>query len=410
MLTATSGMDKIFLGRQPIFDKSLRVRAYELLYRPGPGLSAGEFDGDRATSSVILNTLTELGLDTVLGNRKGFINLTQRFLLGDHPIPFPPERVSLEILEDIEVTDAVLDAVKELKSRGFEIALDDYQGAANHEPLLDVVDIIKVDLLGIDRTLLPEMVHNLKKRGLRLVAEKVETQDDFELCMQLGFDLFQGYFLCKPKVLNAQRIPGNRLAIMQLLAKLQNPAAELDELVTLISQNVTLSYKILRYVNSAHFGLSREIESIRQAVVMLGQNTIRNLAALMTLSEVYDKPDELIRLSMIRARMCEKLAAHEGIEPGMAFTVGLFSTLDALLDAPMSTLMESLPLASDVQDALVNRGGRAGTLLNAVICYERSLWDEPDCRQYDVGEQTEAYFEALNWADSLFGEIETVGG
>jgi EAL and modified HD-GYP domain-containing signal transduction protein len=402
-------MDKIFLGRQPIYDKALRVHAYELLYRPGPGLTAGEIDGDRATSSVIINTLTELGLDTVLGDRKGFINLTLKFLLGDHPIPFPPERVALEILEDIEVNDELVNAVRELKQKGFEVALDDYNGAANYDPLLEVIDLIKVDLMAVDRLALPELVTRLKQHDLKLLAEKVETQDDFDLCVQLGFDLFQGYFLCKPKVLHAQRIPGNRLAIMQLLSKLQNPEAPLDELVALISQNVTLSYKILRYVNSAHFGLSRQIESVRQAVVLLGQNTIRNLAALMTLSEVYDKPDELIRLSMIRARMCEQLAEADGIDTGMAFTVGLFSTLDALLDAPMETIMESLPLAEDVKNALVHRTGPAGQLLETVICYERGHWEQPECLHFQARTLTEAYFNALNWADTLFAEIASAG-
>lgn len=402
-------MDKIFLGRQPIYDKALRVHAYELLYRPGPGLCAGEIDGDRATSSVIINTLTELGLDAVLGEKKGFINLTLRFVLGDHPIPFSPDRVTLEVLEDIEATDEVLDAIRRLKEQGFEIALDDYIGAADHDPLLEVIDLIKVDLMSVDRMALPGIVTRLRQHDLKLLAEKVETQDDFDLCVQLGFDLFQGYFLCKPKVLHAQRIPGNRLAIMQLLAKLQNPDAALDELVTLISQNVTLSYKILRYVNSAQFGLRRDIESVRQAVVMLGQNTIRNLAALMALGEVYDKPDELIRLSMVRARMCEQLADAEGIDTGMAFTVGLFSTLDALLDAPMDAIMSSLPLAEDVKNALINRKGRPGQLLNTVICYELGQWDNPECREYDAGILTTAYFDALHWADTLFSEIASEG-
>lgn len=399
-------MDKIFLGRQPIYDKGMRVRAYELLYRAGPDATAGSFDGDRATSSVIVNTLTELGLDTVLGNKRGYINLTERFLLGQAPIPFPPERVTLEILETVQITDEIIAAVRGLKERGFEIAVDDYIGGENHDPLLAVADVIKIDLMAMDRSRLPEIVADLKQRGLKLVAEKVETQGDFDLCQELGFDMFQGYFLCRPKILDAQRIPGNRLAIMQLLARLQNPDAELDDLVELISQNVTLSYKVLRYVNSAYLGLGRKIDSIRQAVLMLGQNTIRSLAALMTLSEIYDKPDELIRLSMIRARMSELLAKQlSGLEPNKAFTVGLFSTLDALLDAPMQTLMDTLPLADDVRRALIEQTGPAGELLQTVISYERGDWESAAARRFDTAVQTEAYFEALNWADTLFAEV-----
>lgn len=398
-------MEKIFVGRQPIYDRNLRVYAYELLYRAGDSAHAGVIDGDLATSSVIINTLTEIGLEKVAGNKRAFLNLTRRFLIGDHPIPFPPDQFTLEILEDVKVDADLIKAIHDLKQQKFEIALDDYEGRPEHAPLLTLADIVKVDLMGVERARLPDMVHHLKQKKLRLLAEKVETQDDFDICLQLGFDYFQGYFLCRPKVLDAQRIPGNRLAIVQLLAKLQNPEAQLDELVSLISQNVTLSYKLLRFVNSAHLAIGREIASIHQAVVLLGQKTIRNLAALMTMNEVYDKPDELMRLSMVRARMCESLAGTNRANQGLYFTVGLFSTLDALLDAPMATVMQSLPLAPDVQDALVSHQGPAGEALAAVIRFERGEWDHPDCRAFDEHVLGDSYLDAINWADGLFADV-----
>lgn len=396
-------MQQIYVGRQAIYDRNLKVHAYELLYRSGivPG---GTFpNGDQATCDVLINTLIEIGIDKVVGDRLAYINLTRGFILGHHPIPFPPERCVLEILEDVEIDDDLLTAVKTLSQQGFKIALDDYLHHESNTPLLKLVHRVKIDLLATDRTQLPALMAHLRGFKLELIAEKVETQSDFDLCNELGFDYFQGYFLCRPKVLNAQRIPGNRMAIQKLLARLQSPEADIDELAGLITQNVTLSYKIMRYVNSAYLGLPRQLSSVREAVVMLGQQTIRNLAALMLMNDVYDKPDELIRLSMTRAKMCEALAPDKDTG-SMFFTVGLFSTLDALLDAPMDSLLESLPLNDVVKHALLAGEGLAGQTLSAVIHYERGEWDEALDKDH-TGRLTEAYLQALDWTDNLFSDI-----
>ncbi len=399
-------MNTIFLGRQPIYDRALEVHAYELLYRSGEANHAGgPVDGDYATSSVILNSLMEIGLEEVVGAKPAFINLTRAFLTGEHPIPFPAQRCVLEVLEDISVDQPLLEAIQRLRGRGFTIALDDFEFHQGHEALVELADIIKIDLMVLDRQALESLVERLRPYRAKLVAEKIETQDEFEFCRDLGFDYFQGYFLCKPKILNAQRLPGDRLAVLQLLSTLQDPQADMSDLEALISRNVALSYKILRYVNSAFLALPRKIETIRQAVIMLGRETIRSLAALMTLSEVQDKPGELIKLSMIRARMCESLARAEGSDTAKYFTVGLLSTLDAMMDAPMSQLLESLPLSEEIEAALLSRDGPAGRALEAVIHYERGEWEHESCTHYTSKTLTEAYLEALRWADTLFREI-----
>ncbi len=396
-------MNQIYVGRQAIYDRSLKVQAYELLYRGGAQATHTAFNGDRATLDVLFNTLIGIGLDKVAGSKPAYVNLTRAFILGEHPIPFPPERCVLEILEDIEVDDALIQGIERLKAQGFSIALDDYELKPDHERLLQIADVVKIDLLTVERPRLPHILAQLREYDVKLLAEKVETQEDFNLCLELGFEYFQGYFLCKPKVLNAQRIPGNRLSILQLLNKLQSPEASLDELVALITQNVTLSYKIMRYVNSAYLALPRQLTSVREAVLMLGQQTIRNLTALMVMNDIYDKPDELVRLSMVRAKMCELLAPDRKVQ-SMFFTVGLFSTLDALLDAPMSSLLESLPLAVEVKSALLERAGTAGRALEAVIHYERGEW-EAAAGQLEPERLTQAYLESLDWADSLFNEV-----
>lgn len=396
-------MSQIYVGRQAIYDRSLKVQAYELLYRGGAGDRHAALNGDRATSDVLFNTLIGIGLDKVVGNKPAYVNLTRAFILGEHPIPFPPERCVLEILEDIEVDDALIQGIERLKEQGFSIALDDYELKPGHERLLQIADAVKIDLLACERSRLPQTLTQLREYDLSLLAEKVETQEDFNMCLELGFEYFQGYFLCKPKVLNAQRIPGNRLSILQLLSKLQSPNASLDDLETLITQNVTLSYKIMRYVNSAYLALPRRLSSVREAVVMLGQQTIRNLTALMVMNDIYDKPDELVRLSMVRAKMCELLAPDRNAQ-SMFFTVGLFSTLDALLDAPMSSLLDSLPLAPEVTAALLDHTGAPGDALEAVIHYERGEW-ECASSQLEPERLTQAYLESLNWADSLFNEV-----
>jgi len=389
----------IFIGRQPIYDKNLNVYAYELLFRAGQQQNAANFvDGDIATTNVVLNALTEIGMDKLVGNQLAFINLTRNFLLtlGDDPVPEIKHQLVMEILEDIAADDEVVAAVQNLSNNGYTIALDDFVYHASLQPLVDNADVIKIDLMALDEKTLSDHVSVLANGKRKLLAEKVETQEEFERCKKLGFDYFQGYFFCKPNIVKGQRAPANKLAVMKVLASLQSPDLDTNELTQTISQDVTLSYRLLRYINSAQFGLGKQIDSIKRAVVMLGRNTIRNLASLIALSQIDDKPHELFVTAMIRAKMAESVSKALKIgDPESCFTIGLFSVIDALMDQPMSSIMEQLPLSDDIKTGLLDHRGAAGYVLDIVGAYERADWNNKLFSGQDVNIIRDCYLEAI---------------
>jgi EAL and modified HD-GYP domain-containing signal transduction protein len=389
----------VFVGRQPIYDRQLDVFAYELLFRSGEVNQAGVLDGDQATSQVILNTFMEIGLETIVGTKQAFINLTRDFILRDYSDVFPAGRVVMEVLEDVAVDAQLIEAVRGLSTQGYTIALDDFIYHESLHELVAVADIIKVDIMALDRAALQEHVTLLRDYDVKLLAEKVETQDDFKYCKDLGFDFFQGYFFCKPEIIKGQRVPANRLVILQLLAKLQDPEADFQELESIIGRDVSLSYKLLRVINSAFYSLPRKIESLRQALLMLGTKFIASWVSIFILAGIDDKPHELMITAIVRAKMCELLAlALRQRNKEAFFTVGLFSALDALMDSPMQEVLASLPLSDEITAALLAHEGLLGDALRCVLAYERGEWDQVTCLDLDRVAITDAYLGAITWA------------
>lgn len=396
----------IFVGRQPIYDRDLNVHAYELLYRSSGANSAHVVDGDQATSQVILNTFVEIGLDTITGGHPAFINLTRSFMTGDHPLPFTPQQVVLECLEDIKPDSEAAAAIRRLADQGYTIALDDFVYRPEYDPMLEIAHVVKLEVMGLDHEQLEEILKPLRRFKLKLLAEKVETHEEFALCKELGFDYFQGYFFCKPLIIAGQRVPANRMAALQLMSRLQDPAVEFNELETLISRDVSLSYRLLRYINSALFSLPREVDSIRQAVVYMGQTAIRSWISLLIIAGIDDKPHELITTAMIRARMCERLAqrSHQP-HTECYFTVGLFSALDALMNMPMPQLLDNLPLSAEVAAALLRHEGALGQALACVLAYEAGQWEQVNFMGLENEQYIETYIEAVNWAEQTSHEL-----
>ena len=396
-------MHNIFIGRQAIYDKDLKVSAYELLSRSNAEHNeafVGEHNANHATTIVMLNALTEIGLDQLVGKHPAFINLTYDFLIGDCKIPDLRSQLVLEILEDVEVTDELVTSVKRLSDSGYMIALDDFIYHDKMLPLVEIADIIKIDILQLDEQGLREHVKKLREYDVRLLAEKVESQEEYDLCKELGFDYFQGYFFCKPKVVESQRAPANRLTIINLLAKLQDSEVQIEELEELISQDLALSFRLLKYINSAAFALQREVDSIHHAIVMLGLNTIRSLANLMLMSNIDDKPHELLVIAIVRARMCEELGTN--IDKKMKdvfFTAGLFSVIDALMDTSMEDIINQLPLSSVLKDALLTRDGIVGEALKCCIAFERADWANVQCADIDKSIIQKSYFDAVIWSN-----------
>jgi EAL and modified HD-GYP domain-containing signal transduction protein len=400
----------VFVGRQPIFDRELDVIGYELLFRSHDTDKAEFVDGDRATSDVILNTFMEIGLDRLAGDGLAFINLTQDFILDKHPIPLLSDRVVIEVLEDVKVDKELVKALQMLSSRGYKIALDDVVRPEDVGPLLEVADIVKLDLAAVEQGHLGEYVDIFRRHDLKLLAEKVETPDVFDLCKRHGFDYFQGYFLCRPNVVSGHRMPSARLAILRLLAKLSAPDMEFEELEEILRQDVSLSYKLLRVINSAFYAIPTKIESIRQALTLLGIRQIRCWATLLLLSKIDDRPLELMVTAVVRAKMCELLAgALKERRPGIYFMAGLFSVLDALMEVPLQEALGLVPLSEEIVSALLRYEGRLGSVLRCVLAYERGDWGAVRYPGIEPEVICDAYLESLDWANelrSLLGQKE----
>ncbi|MBE0698024.1 MAG: HDOD domain-containing protein, partial [Anaerolineaceae bacterium] len=327
-------MEEYFIGRQPIFNRRLDTFGYELLYRSCEINQAQIKNGDQATTQVILNAYAEIGLGKLVGSAKAFINVTENFINGIFPTPFQPDRLVLEIPETIEVNETTIVAIKKLHDQGYQIALDD---VIDHSIIrfLDITDYVKVDLVQTPRNDLVALCQAIKKYPVKLVAEKVETQKDLDECLDLGFDYFQGYFLCKPRVTKVRTVPPNRAVIMHLLAEITHPNITFSQLETVLSRDVSLGYKLLQLVNSAYYGLDTRVKSMQHAIALLGSEQLRRWLMLFLLADTDDKPRELIMIAIVRARMCQMLAQAVGRQkPEEYFMIGLFSVLDALYDIP----------------------------------------------------------------------------
>ena len=401
-------MSDIYVGRQPIYNTSLGVYGYELLFRTGTqnvaamdGLSA-----EGATSTTILNSFLEIGLDRLVGERQAFINLGEQMLLDENALPISPKQVVLEVLEDVPVTFQLLKALQRLSKQGFAIALDDYIYNPAHKPLVAVADFIKLDIKMLSEKDLARHVKILQKSKTRLLAEKVETMDEFEFCQDLGFDFFQGYFLSRPRIIQSSSLPASRMAVLNLLAVLQKPDTETSEIEAAISFDVAMSYKILKIINSALFNFRHEIESIKQAIVILGRQQLRSWASMMALSKMEDRPSEMIQLAMTRAKMCELLADRAGIRPSDSFfTVGLFSALDILMERKIADLIDPLPLSQDVVAALLRREGSMGEALNCVLAYEVSNFDRASFRGLAADQLLQLQLEAIEWSQQVVSSL-----
>lgn len=397
----------IYVGRQPIYNRQLELIAYELLFRAADHHETAVFsDHEVATSEVLANAFLEIGLQRIVGSAQVFFNVTREFLLGDYPLPPTEGRIALEILEDQVVDDLLLEAVRDLARRNYTIVLDDFVYHESLRPLVEIADIVKIDILALGLDAVREHVDILRRYNVKLLAEKVETTEEFKFCEDLGFDYYQGFFFCKPNVVRGKRTPVSQLAITQLLAKLQNPAVEFEELEEIISRDASLSYKVLRLINSAYYNLPRKVETIHQALVMLGLRTIRNWVSVIIMSRVENKPRELLVTALVRARMCELMAeALRRTDAETFFMVGLFSILDALLDQPMEAVIKMLPLADDVNLALLRHEGDSGRMLACVLAYERGDWEGASCPGLAHRTVMDAYLDAVEWSNEVSGQL-----
>jgi len=403
-------MTDSFIGRQAIYDRNLDVHAYELLYRGSPQAEIADvLDGDMATATVMANAFLEVGAQKLVGDAFCFINLTRSFITGKLPLPLPADRVVVEILEDVEPTPDIIRGAKRLKDQGARIALDDYIMRSNDGPLLELCDYVKVDLLAQDRQATIEIAKRLKRYDLALLAEKVETEEEMQFCKEIGFQYFQGFFLTRPEVVSGSKVPANRVALLRMLQRLLDPNVDFDELVKLIGQDASLAFKLLRYANSTRFAPAHEIETLGQMVVMLGIKTVRKVVSLMILVALDDKPGDLLEHTLVRARMCELIGQSSSkADPASFFTVGLLSTIDAITGTTMESALEFIPLASDLESALLEGAGEFGHVLECVRSYERADWEKTQHPVLSSSALSEMYLDAVEYSREVWGGVDNL--
>lgn len=395
-----------FFARQPIFDRKRRLWGYELLYRSGPVRSADVIDPVAATAHVLASAFSDTNDTDMFGGVPLFVNLPRELIVSHAITAFPPDQVAIEVLEDVTPDRQVMRALAELKSAGYRIALDDYGVDDPRRCLVPLVDIVKVDLMAVTPDRLPATVSELRQTGVTLLAEKVEDSDDFVRSHGLGFSMFQGFFFARPELVAGRRLDEGRARLAELLSQLHRPHNGIEEVAEAVEPHPDFALKLLRLLNSSAFGLSRTIESIREAVVMLGVRRVTELATVLALASAQQKPRELLSLGLVRAKMCSAVADRTGWpDPASYFTVGVMSILDALTDMPMRDLVSPLPLADDVKDALVDRTGSKGLVLNAAVAYERAEWERLDDSQLDASVLTESYLSALSWSQRVLSHV-----
>jgi len=389
----------ILIARQPVYDPALRVVAYELLVQRRDG-------SDARAEADASGTIAEIGLSLVSGH-PAHIPVSRAMLLDGYVTALPPERVVLGVGSGLDLDDVVRSTIEELVAAGYPLALLDFEEASEAESLLPFAAVVGLDVRTRDRAVLRSELRRLRQWGGRLLARGVEEHDDLELCQELRFDLVQGNFFCQPRVVaESGVVPVNKLARITMLGELQKPDIDFDGLQDIIGRDVGLSYHLLRFINSAFFALPRRVESIRDALVLLGVINVRKWATLMALADADDKPRELVVTAIVRARMCEQLAlSYQHKDAEGFFTTGLLSVVDALMDTSLVELLASLPLSREIIEALLNYEGPKGRILRAVIAYERGAFAELGELPPTRTPLSEIYAEAVAWATETLGTI-----
>jgi len=398
----------VYVARQPIFTKNKKIHGYELLFRESLSNFFPDIDGDTATSKLLYNSFFTIGVEKITGFKVAFINFTRDLLLNRVPLMFPRERIVVEILEDVEPRKEIVDVCREISEKGYDIALDDFFYRSDMEPLIGLANTIKFDFRATPIDEMRTIVKKLAKYDVNLLAEKVETHEEFKKALKMGFSYFQGYFFCKPEIIKGRDIQSSRMNLLELMATANKKDFKFHELEKIILRDVAISYKLLRYINSVYFRTISNISSIKQAIVLLGEKGIRRFVSLIAMAKLAsDKPDELIRTSIIRAKFCELIGkkSRAPVNHSELFTLGLFSLIDAILDDTMESLMEKLPLSEDIKGALVHKSGKLKDYLDLTVAYETGDWEgvskSATSLNLDEGGLPDSFMEALTWADSM---------
>jgi c-di-GMP phosphodiesterase len=396
------------VARQPVYGKALTVVAYELQYASA---HTGATGGAREDAlRMLADAALEIGLDRLAGALPVYIGYPRELLVAATPLSLHPDRVIIEIPGLLVADEPALRGIRALRERGHHIALDDYAPLLTRPELLDLVDVVKIPLTDFEPAQLATLAPELIRRGLKLIAKSVATIEQFEQATQLGFDGFQGDFLQRPEQFQSQRAPRNGFATLRLVATLQNPDCTMREVEQLLSQDLSMSYRVLRCINSSYYGLAQKVDSIRQALVLLGMDNLRQLCTLAAMQQLENRPPSLFVTAMARAHMCEQLARLAGQTPGAPFFItGLFSMLDVLMGLPMAKIVDELPLAPAIENALVAGEGDAGAALACAKAYESATWIHARYRDIAPHLIRAAYLDAVYGAEQALLQMQAPG-
>lgn len=398
----------IFLARQPIFNKNMDVYGYELLYRNNNVKNLCQFfDAKEASLEVIAASFVVIGLTKLTGGKKAFINFTEDLLQEEFATILPKEDLIIEVLEDVEPTKENVEACHNLVKAGYKIALDDFEYKAAYNNLINISSIIKVDFINSSRAACKELINKYKNSKILFLAEKIETQEDFECALAMGYSLFQGYHFCKPVILSAKKVEPFKINAIELIKLVNEDVPNFKEIAKIIENDVSLSFNLLKLINSLAFSRGTKIKSILQAVSLLGEKEIRKWITLVSIEKISsDKTKELLRLSIIRAKFCE-LLCHKfslGNRKAELFLLGLFSLMDAMMDVPKEDVFLELPISEELKEALIKQTGIFADCYEIMIAYERANWGlvAQIAVKYKLSEAeiATAYYEAVKWLNN----------
>jgi EAL and modified HD-GYP domain-containing signal transduction protein len=387
----------VLFARQPILDASGEIRGHELLFRQPDGTAGPIEDGTRATAHVLVAAFTDVGIEVAGGENPVWVNVTRELIMDFDPLPMSPEHVVVELLEDIEFDATVVAKVRKLHHAGYRFALDDFTWFDGCEELLDIVQYVKLDVMALGLDGLREQIELVSGHDCRIVGEKVETQEERDACLEMGITLFQGYFFERPQLVSGKSAPASTIQRLQAVTSITGDAP-FEEVQRAVTVDPGLGVRLLRYVNSAGAGLRTRVSSLRQALVLVGARTVRQWALLVMLTDIGRARPAVISSGLLRAKLCELIAADKGVDRDSAFAVGLLSMLEALLDVPLGEIIPTLPLTDDVLAALLEGEGRLGDVLAEAVDV-----------QHGVAEPTFLHArylaDAMAWTDATLGEL-----
>ena len=397
-----------FIARQPIFSIHKQLVAYELLYRGTDEFPLSGVSGNQATTSLLSSTFLTEGIDVISETKPCFVNFTEELITKKVPASFSKSKLVIEILEDVRPTKEIVATCRELSEEGYRIALDDFVYDRKFEPLIEIADIIKIDFRLTPINTIHKTLHRLSKYKVKLLAEKVESHEEFEKAAKLGFSFFQGFFFSKPEKMLIKEIALAEVTLLNLLFEATRKKTTLERLYEIFSTDVAISYKLLRFVNSAYFYRMEEVKTLKHAIAFIGEKELRRFVTLVIMSELaIKKPSELVRLSLVRAKFCELLSLQSGFRDSSSemFLMGLFSFIDSMLDTTMDVVMDKLPIGRRVKETLTNHTGEFAPFLEAITAYERGLiadcTDALDDLKIDMELVPGIYLDALRYANLL---------